>query len=226
MLGNGRAIFALEHWNSDMNPLFTPTVIRSPAMRPSSRPETVINRETGRLPPGISANGGAGDRRQMLYIPLDPTRPDAPQILAHLQALSLYFGRSPYVREFTRSILPMLGDNAQDEIVQVVTAFVRQRLKYLADPEGTEFVISPIVLLAQIQAGQTPLGDCDDHVLLLNSMLRSMGFDTRVVGVKLNMRDRWDHVISAVNVFGTWRDIDPCAKGGWTPFYSERLVGQ
>jgi transglutaminase-like putative cysteine protease len=203
--------------------LFRPAGIRSFTTSTNvGSVESSRNAERAAAPAGVPMEGG---EPAVLYFELDETKPDAPQILARLQALSIYFGRSPYVREYTRRVLPpALGNNNLGGVVRAVFAFVQNNLDYLPDPEGTEWVISPIQLLGQIQSGFKPKGDCDDHVLLLNSMLRSVGIETAVVGVKLYASDRWDHVISSVRLFGQAVDLDPCAKNMMTPAYRERLV--
>lgn len=187
-------------------------------VRPTQSVSTVRNVELPTV--GFPSYGLPG----LQFFRIDARRPDAPQILANLQALSVQYGREPFIREFTRSILPQaIGDNALGSIVRTVLDFVQRRMRYVPDPEGTELVISPDRLIHQIEAGQVATGDCDDHVLLLNAMLRSAGFQTKVVGVKLYRRDIFDHVISSVFLHGRWIDLDPCAKDAPAPVYLERL---
>lgn len=191
---------------------------------PEPRPATVRN--TAAVPAVADPASGAGTRpREMIAYPIRGGEPDAPQILAYLQQLSVFFGRSPFVREASRRVLPALyRQNDQGAIAQALVDFVRHQVVYVHDPEGAEFVVSPIVMLQDVFNGVAPIGDCDDHVLLLNSMARSLGIETQVVGVKLYTRDRWDHVISSLLVRGRWIDIDPCAKEGFQPVYGERLI--
>jgi transglutaminase-like putative cysteine protease len=102
--------------------------------------------------------------------------------------------------------------------------FVRSKVVYVRDPNGTEYVISPVRMLSQINTDGRTMGDCDDHTLLFNSMLNSIGFRARAVGVRL-FEDRYDHVISSVLVGNQWVDIDTCIKSGQQPRYDMRLVG-
>ena len=97
-------------------------------------------------------------------------------------------------------------------------------MRYLLDPEGSEYFIDPLALIQEIETNGHAFGDCDDHVSLLNSMARSMGFEARAVGVHLHDDRLWDHVISQVRLNGQWIDIDPCVKTNDTPFYREKLV--
>jgi len=150
---------------------------------------------------------------------------DAPQIIAYLKQLSLHFGRDHRIREFTVSLFPpTIVNNDLDRMLQIVIDFVRDRLVYVPDPVGTEYVISPLVLLERIISNGRAAGDCDDHVLLFNAMALSIGFDVRVAGVHLNDPQRWDHVISQVYHGNRWRDIDLCLKTASIPDYDEKLV--
>ncbi len=165
------------------------------------------------------------DPQQIIRLPLSDSREDAPQILAYLNAAAEQFGRSPWIREFTQSILPpWTGNNDQSVIIGAIASFVRDRMRFLSDPEGGEYFIDPMALIGQIQSAGYAFGDCDDHVLLLNSMARSMGFDARAVGVHLNDPVLWDHVVSQVNVLGRWMDVDPCVKSNETPMYRQKLL--
>lgn len=162
---------------------------------------------------------------EVLGLPLADGRADAPQIIAYLKQLSIYYGRQPFIREFTVSLFPAyMANNDLDLMLKTITSFVRDRLVYVPDPEGTEYFISPIVLIQRIQQIGRAAGDCDDHVLLLNSMAVSVGFDVRVAGVHLNDPVLWDHVISQVFIHNRWLDIDACLKTGSIPDYAEKLV--
>ncbi len=164
---------------------------------------------------------------QLLRFPLadGQGRQDAPQILAYLNAAIEQFGRSPWLREFTVSILPpYTRDNDQAVILGAIVEFVRDRMRYLADPEGGEYLIDPLALIEQIKSIGHAFGDCDDHVALLCGMARSVGFETRAIGVHLHDAVLWDHVIAQVNLMGRWVDIDPCVKTNETPAYQEKLI--
>jgi hypothetical protein len=163
---------------------------------------------------------------QVLAVPL-ADREDAPQILAVLNAAVEQYGRSPWIRQFTQSILPpWTGNNDLPTIIGAVAAFVRDRMRYLADPEGGEWFIDPVASIQAIQANGFAFGDCDDHVSLLCSMLRSVGLGARAVGVHLHDPVLWDHVIAQVWFGGQWLDIDPCVKTNETPDYREKLISQ
>ena len=161
----------------------------------------------------------------IVRLPIVDAYPDAFSIVRHLQTLSEEYGRNPDVRFYAALILPVgIGDNDVRAQIRTMTEFVKNSVTYVADPEGTEYVISPLVMLADIWKNGSTIGDCDDHVLLFNSLLRSLGIVTKVIGVKLHAPDRFDHVIAAVFDGDEWIDVDLCAKDVPQPFYTERLV--
>ena len=55
--------------------------------------------------------------------------------------------------------------------------YVRNGIAYLEDPRNDDHFQSPAVTM------QRGAGDCDDQVILLGSLLRSIGFSTRLVFV-------------------------------------------
>jgi len=188
------------------------------------QPYTVYATDQRTAPPMRLQPGQA----QVFQLPLADGE-DAPQILAYLHDLSVQFGKAPYVRQFTVNGLLRgagVGNNDQGRQVEVVLNFVRRALTYVRDPVESEYVISPIDLIAQIQAGQQAYGDCEDHCLLLNSMLASLGFPTRFVATMLDGADWWNHVISSVFVGGRWVNLDPVAKGIWQPDYYQQMIGE
>lgn len=96
---------------------------------------------------------------------------------------------------------------------------------YVPDPHGFELVTAPDVLLMEILTRGRAYGDCDDHVLLLNTMLASVGFQTFFVAVKQDpSRDEFNHVITGVSLGGRMIEIDPCDKMNRAPNYVDRYI--
>lgn len=151
--------------------------------------------------------------------------PDAHQIIAYLSELSFQYAQNPAVRTATIQILHHFGtgNNATDSNVRILTDWVKDHVVYVPDPEDAEYIIAPPVMIRNIEEAGRTYGDCDDHVLLLASMLKAVGIPTKVVGVSLNSPNRYDHVIVSARVHGQWRDIDACAKDWTQPVYLKRL---
>ncbi len=158
-------------------------------------------------------------------VPLDPSQPDAFSIIARLNQLGDVFSRDPRIRLFAETLLHGgMRDNDQPAQAEAVLNFVKTHVRYVRDPQGGEYIYTPEAMIRNIQANGFALGDCDDHVLLLNSLLGSLGFAAQAAGVKLWGSDRYNHVISRVAINGYWTLLDPCAKGVPMPNYRDVLI--
>lgn len=151
--------------------------------------------------------------------------PDSLAILRLLDYFKRNYARAPVVRETAVSLLSeaCVANNDVRAQVATLTEFVKSKLTYVRDPSGTEYVISPVRLLGQIKEQGTAFGDCDDHALLLNTLMASVGIQCRFLGVKINSV-KYNHVICSAMVGAEWIDIDPCAKRNPQMEYKERLV--
>jgi len=120
----------------------------------------------------------------------------------------------------------MQGLSNNDILGQVnrAVSFVRQNVTYIRDPVDSEYVISPVRMLDSFTATGYMAGDCDDHVMLLNTMLGSVGIQTKFVGVKFGNASEYNHVISGIFVGGQMYLVDPCAKGSTQPTYSDIIT--
>ena len=172
----------------------------------------------------VRAVGSGAIDGTVQMVPLDESKPDAYSIVAQLQAYVDQFGRDPGVRAAAEAIISTRQNNAIGAHVRTLTAWVRDHLTYMMDPDGAEYFQSPLVLLHRIFTAGKAYGDCDDHVLLLGALLVSVGVPVTVMGVKLNGAPNFNHVILQANVGGKPTDIDPVAKGVTPPHYAERLI--
>jgi len=130
----------------------------------------------------------------------------------------------PYIREYSISLLRGLQDNDQLGQANRLIDFVRKNLTYVRDPVGGEYIVSPVRLLQGFSSNGYMAGDCDDHVLLLNSLLGAVGIVTKPVGVKFNGSSVWNHVVSGIYLKGELWLVDPCAKRLPQPEYTETLI--
>ena len=174
----------------------------------------------------VQAVGSTAIDTQVQWVPLDESRPDAESIIAALQQYVEQFGRDPQVRAVSEDIIAKTGDRTNNNVnfyADTLTAWVRKNLIYMADADGAEYFQSPLVMLERILLQGVAYGDCDDHVMLLGSMLVSVGIPVRVQGVKIPPSTIVNHVILSANISGKWQDIDVIAKGVQSPPYFERL---
>lgn len=171
----------------------------------------------------IPINGASG---QVSRIQISDSAPDADTIITAIYRLGEQFAQNPYVRQVALAIVgPTTNNNLQFQVSQLVN-FVKRNVTYVRDPAFAEWLTSPVSMLQQIGQGQRAQGDCDDHVLLLNSLLGAMGIEAIPVAVKLNGAAVFNHVISTVAYNGKQFDVDPCAKGVPQPVYRDKLLPQ
>jgi hypothetical protein len=151
---------------------------------------------------------------ESIIFQLNSETPDANQIVTALASFSAQYAQNQTIRNYVEALLPTdIAPNDQKTQYDVVASFVLTKLVYVADPNGIEYIISPLRHLWNICNHGVSYGDCDDHVLLFNSMLGSIGFETHVVGVKSDPSNTYfDHVLSMVNLGGTQYFFDACNK--------------
>lgn len=137
---------------------------------------------------------------------------DAEQILSVLSKLISEYGVDPRVRRFTTSLFGSeVGNDDRSGQFRAVTNFMEDGVRYVRDPLGVEYVRSPIAMLEEYEKFGIANGDCDDQVLLSGSMLNSIGFLVRPVGVHLHDSEFHDHVILQIQGEGARiLSYDPC----------------
>ena len=86
---------------------------------------------------------------------------------------------------------------AGDAYAEQICSWVADNIQFVRDVDGLETLTPPAYLLA------TRAGDCDDHVMLVASLLQSVGIPARFV-VGGNATDRPEHVWAEASVDGEW----------------------
>jgi transglutaminase-like putative cysteine protease len=156
-------------------------------------------------------------------IPLS-NQPDHIAILEVLEGLRERYSRSPYVWQIALKLIGRTGNNAELEHLNKLSQFVREKMIYVKDPQGAEYVTAPDVLLHRIATQGYAQGDCDDHVLLLNSLLGAVGIEARFAGAMLPTSTKWNHVITQARIKGKWYEVDTCSKKGTRINYDKVLT--
>lgn len=87
--------------------------------------------------------------------------------------------------------------------VEAVFNWVRDHIRYLKDVNMVETLTTPDRTL------QLGYGDCDDQVVLLASMLESIGYPTRLVITGYGDPGVYEHVYLQALVQNHWIDMDP-----------------
>ena len=158
----------------------------------------------------------------MVRIPLDYDLRKALLLLAQIRD---HYTNFPFIRTTAISIGNPQANDDQEGMLSRITRFVRDRVIYVEDPVGFEWVTAPDVMLADIMQKGRSHGDCDDHAMLLGTMLQSVGIRTKFEAVKLSPNDtEFNHVIITANLRGEWIDLDPTIKSVAQPHYQDRLI--
>lgn len=117
------------------------------------------------------------------------------------------------IGDLARKITASVGERDARAIVTVLHRWVRDQIKYVMDPRGTEMVQTPP---RTVEIGT---GDCDDKSSLLATLLESMGYATRFVAVGL-AGEGYSHVLAEVHLGARWVPLETILPGrevGWFP---------
>jgi transglutaminase-like putative cysteine protease len=131
--------------------------------------------------------------------------------LAIMVKIVLQYRASPDVRVTAQTLVRDCA--SRDTICQVkaLHAFVRDCIKYLPDVRDVETIQTPDYTLAMRS------GDCDDHSVLLASLLESIGKQTRFLAIAVRGGD-FSHVSSQVFLGSRWVNLEtivPKLKEPW-----------
>jgi len=163
---------------------------------------------------------GCDDKPETLRFELHDVESDGQQIVRYLARLAKIYASNACVIHFAQCLAGSLAQNDDKRSAfERIAGFVLYQVVYQADPRGVEYVRSPVQMLRRWRDNSgTAYGDCDDHVLLLNSLLGALGIATRAVAVMIPASEsrpasgKFDHVIAQVNLGAGWFDFDPCNK--------------
>jgi len=132
-----------------------------------------------------------------------------------------YSGNQERVRFLAEDITR--GCKSKDYLCNTKTIYqwMLRNIKWDRDPDGKEMLRSPIVTLDR------RVGDCDDHTILIGSLLKSMGMPVRIVLIasRSYRPDIYNHVLvetlAPINGKLQWIAIDTTplnAEGKYFPF--------
>jgi transglutaminase-like putative cysteine protease len=119
------------------------------------------------------------------------------------------------VKRYAKSIIAKVP--ITDELAQInaILQWVRENIRYTPDIYQVEEITSPHILLSMFEKGNMGFSsDCDDMALLTASLLRSIGFKTRLEAVAIKHKDRYDHARVSVfsNTYKKWLPLEPTSK--------------
>jgi hypothetical protein len=179
---------------------------------------------------GYGASQGV-DKVYRLTLPADPEQASM-TALGYIHGLIRDGREDPVVRAATIRLLMKHQVPQKDHgaAVQLIHEWVKQSLYYVNDPNGVETLIRARNLLEMIEHGEAA-ADCDDHVILEQAMLQSIGIPTRTVIIKgdRGAPHQWSHIYLEALVRGRWIGLDPIMKdkpAGWAPprYFDKRVI--
>ena len=140
------------------------------------------------------------------------------QTILTMQQLINDAAQHPAVRAAAVAIVRQSRVEARDHRGELEAVFnwAKRNIRFTDDPYGKEMLAHPLHTL------ETRGGDCDDYVVTMGGLLRSLGRQVRIVTIRADRREpgRQSHVFLQAKADGQWISLDPTVEGsslGWTP---------
>lgn len=119
-----------------------------------------------------------------------------------------------YVRRWAEKIIEGIPKGDDLGKVNALFWFLHKHTRYVRDPQGIEFIKTPLVPLQLIEVGEIPYLDCDCLTVLILSLLKSIGFPVALRAISATPDRRFRHVYGMVRVKNEWVPIDLCKDAG------------
>lgn len=123
--------------------------------------------------------------------------------------------RNPLIRERANIETRYLKQKDWRGQIEKIFEFVRDKIRYQRDIHGVETLHFPEIILEQGQ------GDCDDKVILLGALLKSIGYPVKLIAVNFEHRPEhvYTHVFLEVKLGNRWIALDASepVPVGWRP---------
>jgi len=133
------------------------------------------------------------------------------QTLGTMRQLVNEFRTNLDIRQTATATIFLTPEKNQLAEANALFELVRDGIRYTRDINGVETISTPLMTL------QGRLGDCDDQVVLLATLLESVGYPTRFVVAGYNYPGELEHVYLQALLDGQWIDMDPTEhyQMGW-----------
>ena len=115
------------------------------------------------------------------------------------------------IRQTATATIFLTPEKNQLAEAQALFDLVQTGIRYTRDINGVETISTPIMTL------QGRLGDCDDQVVLLATLLEAVGYPTRFVVSGYNDPGQFEHVYLQAWLNDQWVNMDPTEQHpmGW-----------
>ena len=133
------------------------------------------------------------------------------QTLGTMRQLVNQYRTNLDIRQTATATVFLTPEKDQLAEAQALFDLVQQGIRYTRDINGVETISTPLMTL------QGRLGDCDDQVVLLATLLESIGYPTRFVVAGYNYPGQLEHVYLQALLNDQWVDMDPTEQYpmGW-----------
>lgn len=132
-----------------------------------------------------------------------------------MRLLIIEHGKNEYVRKWAERIIERIPDRDHMGEANAIFEFLQDKTRYANDPRGIEYIQTPEYVLKHIELGMRPSLDCDDYTVTGLSLLRSIGYKTRIKIVGFRNNNRFSHVYGMVKIDGKWVAFD-CVRKDWS----------
>lgn len=113
-----------------------------------------------------------------------------------------------YVRRWAEKMVQGIDSSDSLGKVEAIFNYIKGNTSYLRDPQGTEFLKTPLVSLQLLEVGDRPLLDCDCLSILSLSLLKSIGFPVALRASSYKSNGKFTHVYGMVKVGENWLSLD------------------
>jgi len=111
--------------------------------------------------------------------------------------------KDPLIRNTALEIIASMPARDSSAEIEAIFFWVKQNIRFTKDPYQIELISNPLRTL------ELKAGDCDDLAILLSSLLRSIGYNTRFKVVSAKASGKLHHVYTQAYFSGTWISLDP-----------------
>lgn len=131
----------------------------------------------------------------------------------------------PQIIGIAQMVAKSVAARDEDGQARALLGWVRAHTHYVHDPLGKELVKDPAFMLREIAASGRAATDCDDQVVLLGALLRSIGIDAQAIVVSPDAGPYSHVLLRYASPASGWVTLDPITKNppGWFPMGAVRV---
>lgn len=115
---------------------------------------------------------------------------------------------SARVDQLARSLLDSVGATEQLDLAYAIRHFLTVAVVFQHDPAGVETLLTPELMLEEVQVRGATHGDCDDIATLAAALALACGLSVRFVTSSSSAGAPWEHVHAEIQAGGFWIECD------------------